>query len=191
MPSVIRYNGQGIAHSPDWRPGQVAGFSPASPNNLRKGTTEQRAYGAPIAADSPQSPFRVGIPHYDDHEDVTYRVVANLNIAEGWGTAAFWQRRWKCRYSDILHLVQRGYLDAVIEHATHLKRYRCRDEHAAIELLRERTVEAARKIVLQDAETRGEVNIPPQRTKVKSPEQKPLKQRRLSFKKGRRDANSR
>lgn len=183
MPSIIRVNGRGIAHSPDWRPGQVAGYSPATSNNLRKGMLVH-ADGTPIPADSPESPFRAGVPFYDEHEDVVYRRIENLNVAEGWGTAAFWQKRWKCLYRDILHLVQRGHLDAAIERATNLKRYRCRDEHAALEVLRARTLASAQRIVLEDAERRGEASAPPQRTKVKPPEQ-PQRQRRLTFKKGR------
>lgn len=80
----------------------------------------------------------MGLPYEDPHEHVVYRVVPNLNVAEGWGTAAFWTRRWGCNYSDVLHLAQLGWLDAAIAAGTSVKRYRCRDEVRVLHWLEER-----------------------------------------------------
>jgi len=127
MPSIMRINGRTQAVSRDYRSDHVrAGESKAGAANLRR--DGQPCDGTPIPADSPDSPFRAGEPYEDEAEDVVYRVVSRLNIAEGWGTAAFWVRRWSCSYVDLLSYVRMGWVDAAIEEGSSVKRFRCRDE---------------------------------------------------------------
>lgn len=127
MPSIIRINGRLYTGSRDYRADYVrAGDSKALAANERRDGLP--CDGTPIPPDSPDSPYRAGEPYFDDAEDVVYRIVSHINVAEGWGTAAFWMKRWSCYYTDLLILVRRGWLDAAIEEGSAVKRYRCRDE---------------------------------------------------------------
>lgn len=127
MPSIIRINGRLYTGSRDYRVDHVrAGEPKALAANTRR--DELPCDGTPIPPDSPDSPFRAGEPYWDDAEDVVYRVVSQINVAEGWGTAAFWMKRWGCYYVDLLAFVRKGWLDAAIEEGSAVKRYRCRDE---------------------------------------------------------------
>lgn len=81
----------------------------------------------PIPPRSPDSPFRAGVPFHDPDDDLTYRVLDYINVAEGWGTSTFWCRRWHCSFKQLMELARRGWLDAAIDGAR-TKRYRCRDE---------------------------------------------------------------
>ena len=128
MPSVIRINGRLCTRSPDYRAiYSRAGEAVALAANTRRDGLP--CDGTPIPPESPDSAFRVGVPYKDDAEDVAYRVVTRLNVTEGWGTASFWMRRWRCHYADVLAFVRKGWLDAAIEEGSSIKRFRCRDEH--------------------------------------------------------------
>jgi len=125
--SVIRINGRLQAVSRDYRSEHTrAGESKSGAANKRPDGLP--CDGTPIPPDSPDSGFRAGVPYEDDAEDVVYRIVARLNVAEGWGTGAFWMQRWGCYYADILAFVRKGWLDAAIEEGSSVKRFRCRDE---------------------------------------------------------------
>jgi hypothetical protein len=127
MPSIIRINGRLYTGSRDYRAAHVrAGESAALAANTRRDNLP--CDGTPIPADSPDSPFRAGEPYHDEAEDVVYRIVSRINVAEGWGTASFWMQRWHCYYVDLLGFVRKGWLDAAIEEGSAVKRFRCRDE---------------------------------------------------------------
>ncbi len=127
MAGVIKIRGQVYATSRDYRANlSVAGAAPPSAVNERSDGLP--CDGTPIPPDSPDSPFRVGAPYYDEHEDIHYRVLQRINVAEGWGTAAFWLKRWGCYFPELLKLVRMGWLDAAFEAGSAVKRYRCRDE---------------------------------------------------------------
>jgi len=147
MPSIIRINGRIYTGSRDYRVEHTrAGESRALAANTRRDNLP--CDGTPIPFDSPDSPYRAGEPYFDETEDVVYRIVSKINIAEGWGTADFWIRRWACYYIDLLSFVRKGWLDAAIEEGSAVKRFRCRDEHrvrlALAPVLRARTLEAAK-----------------------------------------------
>jgi len=127
MPGVIRIGGRIYAVTRDFR-SEFTRAGDARPLATNERNDNNPSDGTPIEPDSPDSPFRVGTPYHDVHEDVWYRVVARLNIAEGWGTAGFWIARWGCFYGDVLKLVRMGWLDAALEHGSAVKRFRCRDE---------------------------------------------------------------
>lgn len=193
MPAVIRINGRPIAASSDWRPGQVAGYAPPAPVNVRRGLDAEgkplRADGTPIPPTSPESPYRDGVPFEDEHDGVVYRVVHNLNVAEGWGTAHFWQKRWKCNFADVLHLAQAGVLDAAIESGTSLKRYRCRDESVARTHLDQRTLAHARRIIEREVEEAPAA--PPVEERATKFTPNVPRGKRMVLKKGRGSANRR
>lgn len=133
MPSVIKLNGKMYTASRGYRPGLVAQDGRPQANNLRKDGA--LCDGTPIPPGSPDSPFRDGTPYEDQREGVVYRIVHNLNISEGWGTAEFWVKRWGCLYADLLHFAQLGWLDAAISYGSAVKRFRCRDEHRVLRWL--------------------------------------------------------
>lgn len=192
MPSVIKINGRTYAASSDWRPGQVAGYAPPSANNVRRGLDADgrplRADGTPIPPESHESPYRDGVPFEDEHDQVVYRVVHNLNVAEGWGTANFWQKRWSCSYRDVLHLAQVGLLDAAIETGTSLKRFRCRDEVVAREHLAQRTLAHARRIIEREEKEAPAAPLVEERVTKFAPN---VPRRKVAFKKGKSSANRR
>lgn len=131
MPSIIRINGRLYTGSRDYRVDHVrAGESRALAANTRR--DELPCDGTPIPPGSPDSPYRAGEPYFDEAEDVVYRIVSRINVAEGWGTAAFWMKRWACYYVDLLSLVRKGWLDAAMEEGSAVKRFRCRDERRVL-----------------------------------------------------------
>lgn len=101
-----------------------------------------------ISPHDPRSPFRAGYPFWDRGDDVTYRVVGGgcLSLADGWGTAEFWMKRWKVDLRDVLDLARRGILDAAFEESTPTKRYRCRDERAALDELSSARLRVRRRL---------------------------------------------
>ncbi len=108
--------------------------------------------GTPIPAESPESPYREGVPFYDAEEDCTYRCIAHINVAEGWGTASFWIRRWHAPHALLLRACRTGLLDAAID-PEGTRRYRCRDEaRARAWLLTQRTERHQRAV---EQELRG------------------------------------
>lgn len=130
MSSRIHINGRTYAASRDYRAGLVCGSAPATQalTVADEDSGQRPTDGTPIPPESADSPFRAGIPYEDPHEGVVYRVVANLRVSDGWGTAAFWTKRLRCNYGDLLELCQMAWFDAAIEQSGTLKRYRCRDE---------------------------------------------------------------
>ena len=89
--------------------------------------------GAPVPADSAESPFREGEAWTDPEDGLTYRVLGwkALDPKQGWGSLSFWLRRWKTTPGQIYRLVELGILDAAMEVNSALKRFRCRDEQRA------------------------------------------------------------
>jgi hypothetical protein len=85
---------------------------------------------AGIGTEEVLSPYRVGVPWYDEADGVTYRVLVRLDPMEGWAGAEFWRARWGIGYPVIYTFVNAGYVDAAMEEGTGTKRYRCRDEYA-------------------------------------------------------------
>lgn len=100
----------------------------------RKGTPQegQLVGASAIPADSPQSPFRAGVALVCEEDNVVYRVVTKLDPRDGWATTGFWQKRWKCAHADVCKLVERGLIDAAIEHGSQVRRFRCRDERLVL-----------------------------------------------------------
>lgn len=90
-----------------------------------------------IPPNSPRSPYRAGTPYYDVVQDIEYRVVGSgiLDPRQGWATAAFWVKRWKISYKQLVQLVQRGMLDAAMEQSSDVRRFRCRDERSVLQLI--------------------------------------------------------
>lgn len=84
---------------------------------------------AAIGPEDAMSPFRAGVPWFDELDDVTYRVVVRLNPLDGWASSEFWQRRWGMPHRSVCEMSSAGWLDAAMEEGTAAKRYRCRDEH--------------------------------------------------------------
>lgn len=122
MPSRILIRGHTAWQSRNWQtptPAPVARDKAGKPVPL-----------AAIPPSSPESPYRAGEPIFDPEEQVTYRAVPFLNVAEGWGTSQFWARRWHVGHGHLVTLCQMGLLDAAID-ANLVRRYRCRDEHRA------------------------------------------------------------
>lgn len=127
MPSRILKNNKVLWQSPtlkktDWTKGL---------NRNKKGDLVDCAVG--IAPSDPRSPFRAGTAYYDKEDEITYRVLDDVNIQDGWGTTQFWQQRWKIDHKAICKYVQCGYLDAVIVKGGQVRRYRCRDEVRLLE----------------------------------------------------------
>lgn len=91
-----------------------------------------------VLPDSPDSPFRAGVPYYDADDVIEYRAVRAqaLDPRSGWRTADFWLDRWSTEWKTLRALVERGWLDAAIEEGTATKRFRCRDESRVLESLK-------------------------------------------------------
>lgn len=120
MSSRIVWNGRTLWASRDYRPYR--------PMPVGRTKTGEVVSPAPIPADSPDSPFRAGVPYTDPEDKITYRVVAKLDLREGWGTAAFWMARYHVTWDVLVEWVERGWLDAAMEQGSPTKRFRCRDE---------------------------------------------------------------
>lgn len=130
MSSRIIYKGHDIFRSRDYRK-PVRVQVPVD----RDGTPVS---SQPIAPDSPASPFRQGVPYRDKDDGLVYRIVDKINVAEGWGTAAFWIARYSCTWKELIIFVEKGWLDAAIEAGSPTKRYRCRDEQKILGWMSER-----------------------------------------------------
>jgi hypothetical protein len=141
MPARILIRGQVAVRTGDWtRP--VAAPVP-------RNKAGEVLSGQPIAPSSPESPFREGLPFYDKDEDLTYRVIAKINVSEGWGTSSFWIRRWHAPHTLLVKACQMGLLDAAID-PEGVRRYRCRDELRTRAWLLTQRTERYQKQVEQD-----------------------------------------
>ncbi len=138
MPSVIRINGRPIAATRNYRKGdQYIGGTEIKAPVLPRDKDGKVLDTSPIPPSSPDSPFRVGEPYADPHDQIVYRVVGpgRCPPSEGWGTMHFWTARWDCYFSDLVKLVQMGWLDAAMEQGSATKRFRCREEQRCVDWL--------------------------------------------------------
>lgn len=78
------------------------------------------------------APFRAGVPYVDELEQVTYRVVSNLNPLEGWAPADFFQQRWLIGRKELLQLARGGLIDAAMVEGSQVQHFRVRDEAAVL-----------------------------------------------------------
>lgn len=117
----------------------------AVPHGRKDTDREGQLVGAgAIAPTSAESPFREGASFRCEEDKVTYRVVRHLDPTQGWATSGFWQDRWRCKHHEVLALVERGLLDAAMEHGSQVRRYRCRDERLVLKSPVMATVERRR-----------------------------------------------
>lgn len=75
--------------------------------------------------------LRAGVVLEDGH-GTTYRVVRYLDPRDGWAPLGFFTARWSASPGAFWTLVRRGYLDAALEEGSVCKRFRVRDERAAL-----------------------------------------------------------
>lgn len=124
MGSRVVLGGRTLVASRDWRP-----FRPGMLLRDRHGNLIET-----IPPESPRSPYRAGVPWLDPEEGITYRVVGRwvLDPRQGWATADFWLKRWRCDFATLREAVQRGFLDAALAQDSAHRRYRCRDESAVL-----------------------------------------------------------
>lgn len=122
MSTRVISRGRQIYASRDYRPPR------STPLDLNKDGEPINTHAIP--AHSPESPFRAGVPYIDPEDEfkLVYRIVQKLDLAEGWGTADFWMRRYHVEFKTLAEWVARGWMDAAIEQGSPTKRYRCRDE---------------------------------------------------------------
>jgi hypothetical protein len=87
---------------------------------------------------SPRSQFtsidrmlRAGVVVVDER-GITYRIVRYLDPRDGWAGSSFYLSRWSCHAPEFYALVLGGYLDGGLEEGSTVRRYRVRDERAAL-----------------------------------------------------------
>lgn len=133
MPSRVIMRGQTAWASRDYRP--------LGPDRLPRRRDGSVIEDERIQRDSPDSPFRAGVPYYDADDEMEYRAVSSktLDPAQGWRTSDFWVARWSTDWRSMRVLVEKGWLDAAIEHGSAVKRFRCRDEHRVLKWLADET----------------------------------------------------
>lgn len=126
--------------SRDWRPGVVAGE--ARPLGLQPipehGYQDPSGFVGvtPVVSEAP--PLSAGSAFRDPQDDVVYRVVGRALLpSEGWASLDFWLRRWGVGFVTVRRLIERGLLDAALEHESSQRRFRCRDERQVKALLQQ------------------------------------------------------
>lgn len=130
MSTRLIQGGRVTWQSRDWKP-----FRPTPVDADRAGNLIDTS---PIGPDDAESPLRVGVPFLDPEDGVVYRVLATINVLEGWAVGVAWMRRWRCAPGDLKELVERGKLDAAMQLYSASKWYRCRDEVAVLAYLKGR-----------------------------------------------------
>ena len=90
---------------------------------------------SPIPPAHPDAPLRIGFPHEDKAEGVTYQVAKYLDPLQGWAPAQWWMKRHAVTYKTILKWCQLGYLQPALEVGSPTKRYRCPNEDKLFDYL--------------------------------------------------------
>lgn len=93
----------------------------------------KNVHGEPVDC-SPRPPdvvddqLRAGIPYKCKDDRVTYLVIQRCDPLQRWASTMFWQQHLRVPHTGLLRLVRAGFVDAAIEVASRVRRYRCRDE---------------------------------------------------------------
>lgn len=100
---------------------------PVEPYNPAEYVNDDERAAARAARELERATPTVGVPFVDHDEQVTYRVLAHLDPAQGWALADTVLGWYSIAYHELLDFVRRGFVDAAVERGSAVKRFRVLD----------------------------------------------------------------